>query len=128
MGPPTPKANNYHPITYSGEEKIADTGKSPEIERLARHRVLLDAHKRTLAAAEDVAKINTFIIDLCENPSRVADFKRDPDSVMAAAGIDEPLRDLIKAGHRYTLIRGRVPGADFEAAAVVVVVVVVVVV
>jgi hypothetical protein len=59
------------------------------------------AHLRR--TAEDVTTIHQFIISLAEDPNRLAQFRTDPDSVLASAGISPELGDILKAADRYAV-------------------------
>ena len=100
-------------------------------ERLAVQAKKLATRKTTLAAAIDVARVNEWIVSVCEDPTRAAEFRANPDDTLAAAGIKGPLAGLIKSGYEYFALHGGVLNTanaqDSEAITVLVVVVVVVV-
>ncbi len=102
--------------------------------RIEAHAAGLDATRKTVAVATDLAQVNDFLVRLCEDPSQVAAFKADPDAVLSAAGINRDLAELMKAGQAYVVGRfgsqfggkGGVVSAGDNTVTVVVVVVVVV--
>src|SRR4051812_35789367 len=102
-------------------------------ERIVAHATGFDAHKRTIDTATDLAAINDFVFNICEDPTLVATFRENPDEVLRAAGIDPELGEFIKAGHRYIEARATRGGlvkagaANGGGSTTVVVVVVVVV-
>jgi hypothetical protein len=102
--------------------------------RIEAHAAGLEATRKTVAVATDLATVNDFLVKLCEDPAQVAAFKADPDGVLAAAGINKDLAQLMKAGQAYVVGRfgsqfggrGGVVSAGDNTVTVVVVVVVVV--